>query len=69
MTEKITISVQVDPQIYEYVKTTAKVEGRSMSNWLLQLILQRRSPQRELPFFGQPKQIAPELAGPGGVGE
>ena len=60
-----TISIQVDPEMYDFVKSQAKLEGRSMGNWIRQLILLRRTPQTELPFFGHPKQIVPEFAGEG----
>lgn len=60
-----TISIQVDMAMYEFVRTEAKKEGRSMGNWIRQLIQLKRTPQTELPFFGQRKQIESELAGQG----
>jgi len=69
MKPKTTISIQMDQDLYDFVKSQAHADGRSMGGWIKQLILLKQTPQRELPFFGQPKQIAPELAGPGGVGE
>lgn len=68
MKRKTTISIQVDESIYDYVKNQARLEGRSMSNWMLQLILFRKNTQLELPFFGQPKHVQPEFAGQDGGG-
>ena len=38
MSDKITISIQVDPEMHEFVKSQAQAEGRSMGNWIKRLI-------------------------------
>ena len=46
-----TISIQVEPELYEFVKTQAAAESRSMGNWISRLIEFKRamSPNRPVP--------------------
>jgi len=68
MSDKITNSIQVDPEMHEFVKTQAQAEDRSMGNWIKRLIEFKRamSPDRPVPTdYGR---LKPELAGQGEEG-
>jgi negative regulator of replication initiation len=64
-----TISILVESDLYDFVKSQAEAESRSMGNWIKRLIEFKRdmSPTRPVPT--DYSQLAPALAGKGGMGE
>lgn len=63
MSDKITISIQVEPDLHAFVKTQAQAEGRSMGNWIKRLIEFKRTMSPTRPVPTDYSQIAPALAG------
>jgi hypothetical protein len=65
MSDKITISIQVEPDLHAFVKSQAQAESRSMGNWIKRLIEFKRdmSPNRPVPT--DYSQISMTLAGKG----
>jgi negative regulator of replication initiation len=65
MSDKITISIQVEPDLHAFVKTQAQAEGRSMGNWIKRLIEFKRAMSPDRPVPTDYSQIVSALAGPG----
>lgn len=69
MNNKITISIQVEPDLHAFVKSQAQAEGRSMGNWIKRLIEFKRNLSPDRPVPTDYSQRGPAAIGTGGVGE
>lgn len=60
-----TISILVEPALYEFVKRQSAAEGRSMGNWIARLIEFKRDMSPDRPVPTDYSKLGPALAGPG----